>query len=129
MNSQDFLAFVHLFKEACLKSYGYPLENPLTETESKLLHNEIFDRTGLVVGWKSLKNYSFFVLSDFPDKQENPSVATLDTLSRYVLDAPETTEAERKEKEGHYPYWYRYREQFYRSAAAATRGTSRDEEL
>jgi hypothetical protein len=42
-------------------------------------------------------------------------VATLDTLARYVLNAPYTTETERKKKEEHYPYWYRYREQFYRS--------------
>ncbi|HWK04294.1 MAG TPA: hypothetical protein VNS58_11715 [Puia sp.] len=115
MNSQDFLAFVELFKEACLKCYGYPLKNSLTETESKLLYNQVFEYTGLTVGWKSLKNYSFFILSDPPGKQENPSVSTLDTLARYVLDAPYTTETERKKKEGHYPYWYRYREQFYRS--------------
>ncbi|HEX9511249.1 MAG TPA: hypothetical protein VF939_12255 [Puia sp.] len=115
MNSQDFLAFVNLFKEACLKCYGYPLKNPLTETESKLLYNQVFEYTGLTIGWKSLKNYSFFILSGPPDKEENPSVATLDTLSRYVLHAPYTTETERKKKEGHYPYWYRYREQFYRS--------------
>jgi len=114
MNNQDFLAFVMLFKAASLKCYGYPLQNPLTETESRLLYNRIFDKTGLVVGWKSLKNYSFFVLSDPAGKQENPSVATLDTLARYVFDAPYITETERKKAEGHYPYWYRYREQYHR---------------
>jgi hypothetical protein len=87
-----------------------------------LLYTQIFDNTGLTVGWKSLKNYSFFILSDPPGKQENPSVATLDTLARYVLHAPYTTETERKKKEGHYPYWYRYREQYHRAGAGKETG-------
>ncbi|HMH24779.1 MAG TPA: hypothetical protein VK563_23550 [Puia sp.] len=129
MNEPDFLAFSALFKEACLKCFGYPLKEPLTETESKLFYNEIFEHTGLTVGWKSIKNYSVFISNDrsglwprdeeqsSPGKRENPSVATLDTLSRYVLNAPYTTEAERKRSEGHYPYWFRYREQVVRSSA------------
>src|SRR5579872_6273944 len=119
MNDLDLLAFTGLFKEACLKCFGYPLRDPLTETECKLMYNRIFDQTGLTVGWKSLKNYSFFLETDPPAKEENPSVATLDTLSRYVLEAPYTTEPERKKREAHYPYWYRYREQFLRTETDA----------
>jgi len=52
------------------------------------LYNQVFERTGLTIGWKSLKNYSFFVLAGSSRKQENPSAATLDTMARYVLDAP-----------------------------------------
>src|SRR4051812_12274163 len=107
MNSLDFSVFVNLFRQACMKCFGHPLEEPLSETESKLLYNKIFGQTGLTIGWKSLKNYSIFVFAG-SDKQENPSTATLDTLARYVLDAPYTTETERKEKEPHFPYWYRY---------------------
>src|SRR5882724_4858501 len=133
MNEPDFLAFEILFKEACLKCFGYPLKDPLTETESKLFYNKVFELTGLTIGWKSIKNYSVFIIGDSerpglgavehtpPGKQENPSVATLDTLSRYVLDAPYTTETERKKKEGHYPYWYRYREQVLRDRAGGER--------
>ncbi|HEY1870631.1 MAG TPA: hypothetical protein VGG71_06195, partial [Chitinophagaceae bacterium] len=106
-------AFIALFKEACLKCFGHSLQQPLTETESRLFYNNVFEQTGLVIGWKSLKNYSFFVLNEKTAKQENPSTATLDTLARYVLHAPYTTEAERKAKESHYPYWFRYKERLY----------------
>ena len=112
MNEVDLGAFTALFQEACLKCYGHAVKEPLTETESRLLYNKIFDDTGLVVGWKSIKNYSFFLLSVPAAKPENPSVATLDTLSRYVVGAPYTTEAERKKMAGHYPYWYQYRAQW-----------------
>src|SRR5258707_36127 len=118
MNNLDFSVFASLFRQACLKCFGHPLENTLTETESKLLYNRIFEKTGLMIGWKSLKNYSFFVLAE-PGKQENPSTATLDTLARYVLDAPYTNETDRKEKEPHFPYWYRYMEEFLRKPEAA----------
>jgi hypothetical protein len=118
MNDLDISVFVSLFSQACLKCFGHPLKDPLTETESKQLYNRIFEKTGLAIGWKSLKNYSFFVL-DGSGKQENPSTATLDTLARYVLDAPYTTETERKDKESHYPYWYRYMEEFLRRPPAA----------
>ena len=114
MESLDLLVFEDLFRTACLKCFGYPLKEPLTETESKLFYNKIFDQTGLTIGWKSLKNYAQFIVSDAPGKQENPSVATMDTLARYVLDVPYTTEPERKEKEGHFPYWFKYKEEFLR---------------
>ena len=112
MNDIDHGAFRALFEEACLRCFGHVVTAPLTETESKLLYNKVFEETGLVIGWKTIKNYSFFLLSASPGKQENPSVATLDTLSRYVLGASYTTEPERKKAAGHYPYWYAYREQW-----------------
>ena len=54
-------AFNSLFNEAYKKCFGYPLKESLSETESKLFSNRLFDQTGLVVGWKSLKNYSSFI--------------------------------------------------------------------
>jgi hypothetical protein len=112
MNDIDHGAFRALFGEACFKCFGHVVDEPLTETESKLLYNKVFEETGLVIGWKSIKNYSFFLFSVSSGKQENPSVATLDTLSRYVLDIPYTTESERKRESGHFPYWFRFREQW-----------------
>jgi hypothetical protein len=112
MNDIDHGAFRALFGETCFKCFGHVVDEPLTETESKLLYNKVFEETGLVIGWKSIKNYSFFLFSVSSGKEENPSVATLDTLSRYVLDIPYTTESERKKESGHFPYWYRYREQW-----------------
>ena len=110
MNDIDHGAFRALFGEACLKCFGHVVSEPLTETESKVLYNKVFDATGLVVGWKTIKNYSTFLFGD--GKRENPSVATLDTLSRYVAGAAYTTEVERKKAAGHYPFWFGYKEVF-----------------
>jgi hypothetical protein len=109
MKEVDFHVFDALFREACLKCFGHPMAEPLTETESRLMYARIFDDTGLVIGWKSIKNYSVFVSAPAAAKPENPSVATMDTLSRYVMGAPYTTEPERKKEAGHYPYWYDYK--------------------
>ena len=75
MNNLDLSVFDSLFRQACLKCFGHPLEVPLTETESKLLYNRVFEQTGLTIGWKSLKNYSLFVMGGGEDKKENPSPA------------------------------------------------------
>jgi Beta xylosidase C-terminal Concanavalin A-like domain len=109
MNELDFLIFGRLFNEAYIKCFGYAMKNPLTETESKIFCNKIFGQTGLSIGWKSVKNYSFYI-RDATGKKENPSVATLDTLALYVLGVPYTTEIQRKNDEGHYPYWFLYKE-------------------
>jgi len=110
MNQTDSLAFAELFKEACRKCFGHALEKPLTETESKLFCTQVLDITGLSIGWKSVKNYSLFLIGNATGKEENPSVATLDTMARYVLGAPYTTEIQRKDNESHYPYWFLYKE-------------------
>ena len=68
MNDLDSKAFSSLFKEAYKKCFGYPLKESLSETESKLFSNRLFDQTGLVVGWKSLKNYSSFIADGFQGK-------------------------------------------------------------
>lgn len=81
-------AFISLFKEACQKCFGHPLSEPLSETESRHLASQIFEATGLVIGAKSLKNYSIHVAGGADVRTENPSVATLDTLARYVANAP-----------------------------------------
>jgi hypothetical protein len=105
--------FFSLFKEACEKCFGIPFLIALTETDSKILSNAIFEHTGLVIGAKSIKNYSMYVLSKKDIRKENPSDATLDTLARYVLAAPRTDELQRKKNESHFPYWYQYRNQYY----------------
>lgn len=121
MNQADHQAFTALFREAYQKCFGHPLTHPLSETEGKLFYNQLLEQTGLVIGFKTIKNYAAFVLQENPGKEENPSVATLDTLARYVLGAPYTSEPQRKAREGHYPYWFRYKEQlFTRPQANAT---------
>jgi hypothetical protein len=112
MNDIDLGAFSALFQEACVRCFGHAVTAPLTETQAKLFYTKVFDATGLVIGWKSIKNYSTFLLAGAPDKRENPTVATLDTLARYVAGAEYTTEPERKAAAGHYPYWYGYREKW-----------------
>jgi hypothetical protein len=110
--------FISLFKEACEKCFGNTLTQTLTETDSKILANTIFEKTGLVIGPKSIKNYSLYVLAPDDYRKENPSDATLDTLSRYVLDAPHTDEINRKKNESHFPYWFQYRNKFSVSGSA-----------
>ena len=116
MNALDAKVFVNLFLAAFEQCFGYPFSRPLTETESKQLSNQIWDRTGLTIGAKSIKNYSIYVAYTGNERVENPSIATLDTFARYVMNAPNTTEPERKEKESHYPYWYDYKDKFLRES-------------
>jgi hypothetical protein len=108
MRSPEDKAFMDVFRKAYAKCFLKELTMPLSETDSKHFSNEILEQTGLVIGWKSIKNYSFYVLNHLTAKQENPSVATLDTFARYVSDAPKTDEISRKRNESHYPYWYAY---------------------
>lgn len=102
-------AFINLYKEVCQKCFGHPLSEPLSETESRHLASQIFEATGLVIGAKSLKNYSIHVAGSSEVRTENPSVATLDTLARYVANAPYISEIQRKDNEGHFPYWFQYK--------------------
>lgn len=110
MDEFDRRVFADLLNAVVTKCFDHPLSSPLSEPESKHLSHEIQESTGLVIGWRSIKNYTAFLLHPAPGKPENPSVATLDTLARYVLDAPVTTEVARKKTEEHFPYWFRYRE-------------------
>ncbi len=114
MKDLDIKAFCSLFSEAFRKCFGHPLTSTLSESESKQFSNQLLEKTGLVIGAKSLKNYSQFVLLKSEGKSENPSIATLDTLARYVLDAPYTDESKRKENENYFPYWFEYRDRFAR---------------
>jgi hypothetical protein len=112
MEELDLSVFDNLLREAFKKCFGTEFTAPMTEAEGKIFCNKILDQTGLSLGWKSVKNYSIFILNPSTDRQENPSLATLDTLARYVLAAPYTTEIQRKDNEGHFPYWFMYREKY-----------------
>lgn len=111
MNDINDIVFSNLFKEVCQKCFGHPLTEPLSETDSKLLANTLLEQTGLVIGVKSIKNYSQYIMHP-EGKKENPSVATLDTFARYVLNAPAIDEIKRKNQESHHPYWFRYKSRF-----------------
>jgi hypothetical protein len=115
MNKLDIAAFISLFNDAYQKCFAYPIKTTLTESESNLLSDKILESTGLVIGWKSLKNYSFFILDPQTSKQENPSLATLDTFARYVNNVPRTDESHRKKERNQYAYWFQYKEEFYKS--------------
>jgi len=108
-HNQD-IAFINLFREACRKCFGTPVTTPLTEADAKQMSNVILKSTGLLIGVKSIRNYSLYVLNE--GKRENPSVATLDTLARYVLQAPATDDIQRRVHEAHHPYWFRYKGDF-----------------
>ena len=109
MNKDSEIAFSQLFKEVFKIYFHSELQKPLSEAKSKLLCIEIEEKTGLVLGYKSIKNYSIYILEGSTTKKVNPSLATLDTLARYVLKAPLTTEADRKKDADHYPFWHLYK--------------------
>lgn len=120
MTTSDFSVFAALFKEAYQKCFGRHLTDIIPETESKIFCNNVEEQTGLTIGWKSVKNYSIFILDGNAAKQENPSTATLDTLARYVLKAPRISEIQRKNNESHHPYWFLYRKQFQQTVQQQT---------
>ena len=116
----DATAFARLFRDAYRKCFSAELTAPITESESHRLSVEIAESTGLEIGWKSLKNYSHFLLGS-TSRVENPSVPTLDTLARYVAGAPPTDEEQRRSRERHYPYWFRFKEGLRRAKPVPSR--------
>jgi len=112
-------AFAQLFGDAYRRCFSTAFAAPLTEPESHRFSVEIAESTGLEIGWKSLKNYSGYLLGR-TGRVENPSIATLDTLARYVAGAPHTDEEQRRARERHYPYWVRYKEELRRAEPPPT---------
>lgn len=113
--------FATLFREACEKCFSRPLTEALKEPDARRLSEEILEQTGLVIGWKSIKNFSLYATQPDAKKDENPSVATLDTLARYVQNAPITDDLKRKATESHYPYWYNYKSNFLKRFPETTK--------
>jgi hypothetical protein len=114
MKDSERKIFINLFGEAYKKCFDATLSSPLSESDCRILSNDILEKTGLVIGQKSLRNYSLYILDESRQRsgKENPGIATLDTLSRYVLNAPYTDEIKRKQNESHHPYWHRYKKKY-----------------
>ena len=114
----DSVVFEALFGAVYLKCFGHSLIKVPSESDCRYLSNRIENATGLVIGWKSVKNYCIGLLDNTKEAvRPNPSIPTLDTLSRYVLEVPLTNEIERKELKEPYIHWYRFRENFLRERA------------
>ncbi|MEO8624455.1 MAG: hypothetical protein ABI625_25465, partial [bacterium] len=62
----DLQAFTSLFRDAYQKCFSTAFTAPLTESESHRLSVEIAESTGLEIGWKSLKNYSSYLVARTP---------------------------------------------------------------
>jgi hypothetical protein len=124
----DALAFRRLFADAYRRCFSAELAAPLTESESHRLSVDIAEGTGLEIGWKSLKNYSSYLLGR-ASRVENPSVPTLDTLARYVAGAPRTDEEQRRARERDYSYWFRYRDELRRTESVKPVERPADPEL
>lgn len=116
--------FASLIREVCEKCFAKPLVEALTEPDAKRLSDEILERTGLVIGWKSIKNFSKYATHSDLKKEENPSTATLDTLARYVMNAAVTNELKRRSTEAHFPYWYEYKGKFVNRDAVNQKNTA-----
>lgn len=110
MNQSEKTVIFNLFQKVHFKCFSTGFITVLSEPDAKHLSNEIFEATGLVIGWKSLKNYSKYLLTNNPVIPINPSLATLDTLVRYIENAPKTGEISRKKFESHYSYWFGFKE-------------------
>jgi len=122
MKELDARSFAALFAAAYRKCFGSDFTTPLTESESLHFSVEITEGTGREIGWKSLKNYSHYLLGQPQGKPENPSTQTLDTLAQYVAGVP----GDVREQQGgrrHYSHWYRYREAFQQSQPRLARET------
>lgn len=110
MQQSAYQAFAELFLSACTKCFGETPEAALSESESRYFSDEIQDKTGRVIAWKSLRNYSVAIVEG--GEHLNPNLATLDTLARYLADAPDISETARERSRQNYDFWLRYWEQY-----------------
>jgi hypothetical protein len=113
MNDPNEPVFENLFKETYQKYFGHPMTNPLSENESREFSKEIYLVTGLLVPAAYLTNYAAYILCTPESRQVNPSAAILDTLVRYLEEAPLTIEEEGKRNGAYFPYWFKYRDGFF----------------
>src|SRR4051812_49542969 len=79
----DAEAFAKLFGDAYRKCFASAFAAPLTETESHRLSVEIAESTGLEIGWKSLKNYSSYLMGR-SGRGPKPAVAPPYTFGAHV---------------------------------------------
>ena len=103
-----------LFSEAFERCFGHAINTALTESESKHFSGAVYESTGLVVGWKSLKSYSRCIIDESATVGDQPSKELMDSLARYVMRAPKTSEVERKKERRRHPYWREYENQLLR---------------
>lgn len=114
MKPSDEPVFEKLFNDAYQKFFSREMTTALSEIESKLFSDDILEDTGLLIDAEHIQNYSSFILATPESKLENPPVSTLDTLARYVVGAPHTDHLQRRQNESHYPYWFKYKDNFSR---------------
>lgn len=112
MEAPDLQAFISLFQQACLRCFGQLPTNPLDAAASAHMSHTVHQSTGLFLNARIIQHYAAFALVPGAAITETPSGASLDTLARYIMEAPYTTETERKTREGHFPYWHLFKAQY-----------------
>jgi len=112
MEAPDLQIFIALFQQACLRCFGQLPATPLDAAASAHMSHVVHQSTGLFLSARIIQQYAAFALAQKTALTETPSGASLDTLARYVMDAPYTTEAERKTREGYFPYWHLFKAQY-----------------
>lgn len=112
MDAPDLQIFIALFQQACLRCFGQLPATPLDAAASAHMSHVVHQSTGLFLSTRIIQHYAAFALAQETAITETPSGASLDTLARYVMDAPYTTEAERKTREGYFPYWHLFKAQY-----------------
>lgn len=120
MEAPDLQIFIALFQQACLRCFGQLPATPLDAAASAHMSHVMHQSTGLFLSARIIQHYAAFALAPAATITETPSGASLDTLARYVMDAPYTTEAERKTREGYFPYWHLFKAQYATGTAHET---------
>ncbi len=89
MKALDFFAFQRLICDVCLKAFGEPLFT-LSYAEARALSWLIEDKTGQVISYKTLINYSR--AAQGASVHINPNVSTLAILVRYLYEDKNTND-------------------------------------
>jgi hypothetical protein len=99
MKGNDFLAFSYLFSNCHLTAFGEPM-NDFNHQKSQALSWLIFDKTGVMLSYKTLTNYAKAILENDPERI-NPNLSTLEALLRF--------EGDNAEKQPAYMSWLKFR--------------------
>ena len=107
MEKKDFSVFCALLSDVYAKAFGETLST-LPHGKAQTLSWLVFEATGELLSYKSLRNYVGAVLDNTPQKV-NPTAITLSILAQYVAGSGKSS--------GGCLAWYQYRGQVFQRAA------------
>jgi hypothetical protein len=102
MKCTDFAAFRILFSNCHQTAFGEPM-NDFNHQKSQTLSWLIFERTGVMLSYKTLTNYAKAILEDDPSRV-NPNLSTLTALLKFKGEPVESQPA--------YICWLKFRSEW-----------------